>query len=161
MFGRDSPSIKSDLKNPEHLPLVMGCDQVTSNRQSTLFARPLSGSTVHVCACLRAKLFLLLLLLVSHAKHSSSDTIFNFSSMRQCEPDSNPTPPRQKAVTLMSRVFESNLILILIRQGHLFEDEKIKIICRKKHFPSLPYLFFFFCKSKIVFVDLFTKKTWK
>ena len=160
MFGRDSPSIKSDLKNPEHLPLVMGCDQVTDN-QPFLHDLCLEVLTVHVCACLRAKLFLLLLLLVSHAKHSCSDTIFNFSSMRQCEPDSNPTPPRQQAVTLMSRVFESNLILILIRQGHLFEDEKIKIICRKKHFPSLPYLFFFFCKSKIVFVDLFTKKTWK
>ena len=58
----------------------------------------------------------------------------------------------------MSRVFESNLILILIRQGHLFEDEKIEIICRKKHFPSLPYLFFFFAKVKLCLLTFFPRK---
>ena len=54
------------------------------------------------CACLRAKVFPLLLLLVLYyvPDIAAEGTIFNVSSMTQCGPDSNPTPHRRKADTL-------------------------------------------------------------
>ena len=52
------------------------------------------------CVCLRAMTFPLFSLLVLYARHSSNNQHFDVSSMTRTGPISNPTPPRQQAVTL-------------------------------------------------------------